>query len=279
MNDLIIRSLSGIFYVGLIILSLISSDAWLWGFILFSIFYFIQTDELIRLLRLDKISFFLMSVLFWLGISTGIIYSVFTRSFQLQWSIELVYFIAFVWILFIIFMIFSIIRTNLSAIFALFYLAIPFSLTLVILMIEPLLILFLFFIIWIYDTFAYLTGRFFGKHKLAPAISPKKTWEGVAGGMLAVIISVYLIWKYHLLTDYFYFLKDAEFSGLIPMLILIIILATAGDLFESFLKRRAGVKDSGNIMPGHGGLLDRLDSYMFAITGFFFYLIFVFKLF
>lgn len=102
--------------------------------------------------------------------------------------------------------------------------------------------------VWIADTAAYFFGRRFGKHKLAPQISPGKTWEGVAGAALAVAVyalGLILIFRY-----------DARFAF---ALFLIIPLSIIGDLFESWIKRRAGAKDSGRILPGHGGVLDRID--------------------
>ena len=119
----------------------------------------------------------------------------------------------------------------------------------------PLLLLGSFILIWINDSAAYLVGKNFGKQKLFPSISPKKTVEGFLGGLFFACISSYFIATY------------TETLGFTPWLILAIIvsvLGTFGDLIESKFKRQAGVKDSGAIMPGHGGLLDRLDSIIFA---------------
>jgi len=98
------------------------------------------------------------------------------------------------------------------------------------------------------DIGAYFVGRRFGRHKLAPVISPGKTWEGLAGGIVTATI-VWVLFMHSL-------------SWWVAPLIAII--AQAGDLFESAIKRQAGVKDSGTLLPGHGGLLDRFDGYMFA---------------
>lgn len=118
--------------------------------------------------------------------------------------------------------------------------------------IDPLLLLGFITTIWISDTSAYFTGRKFGKHKLAPTISPGKTWEGVVGALIAVLIYA-LIWSY-LATD------KTEIVLLIPLLLILVVFGIIGDLFESLMKRQAGVKDSGNILPGHGGILDRIDA-------------------
>lgn len=110
----------------------------------------------------------------------------------------------------------------------------------------------LFILIWSSDTFAYITGRFFGKHKMAPKISPKKTWEGFAGGVILTLVLSFFVEQYN---------PNLRGNWMI-IGFLISIFAPLGDLVESQLKRIFGVKDSGNIIPGHGGVLDRLDSFI-----------------
>ena len=109
---------------------------------------------------------------------------------------------------------------------------------------------------WCNDTFAYLVGKSIGKHKLLERVSPKKTIEGFIGGMMFTIIASIIISKFY-----------AFFSVTLWIItaIIIALFGTLGDLVESKFKREAGVKDSGNIMPGHGGILDRLDSVIFVI--------------
>src|SRR5690606_17644631 len=124
-------------------------------------------------------------------------------------------------------------------------------------------VFFLFILIWSSDTFAYLTGKFFGKHKMAPKISPKKTWEGFAGGVILTIILAFFIEKYN----------PGLRGNWMVVGFLVSVFAPFGDLVESQLKRSFGVKDSGNIIPGHGGILDRLDS--FIICGPVVYLYFI----
>ena len=125
----------------------------------------------------------------------------------------------------------------------------------------PLLLLLLMAVAWISDTAAYFAGHRFGKHKLAPSISPGKTWEGVAGAVLAV--SVYAaLWSYAWPPYFPPALQSARF-GVFGMFLFLWVLAAIGiygDLFESAMKRRAGVKDSGSLLPGHGGVLDRIDA-------------------
>ena len=127
---------------------------------------------------------------------------------------------------------------------------------------NPKIIIGLFILIWTNDTFAYIVGKSMGKHKLFEKISPKKTIEGFFGGLIFAIFAGYLI--------SIYLIKpSAQFSDksiLIWMIIAAIVgvIGTIGDLIESKFKRIAGVKDSGKIMPGHGGVLDRLDSVIFV---------------
>ena len=111
-------------------------------------------------------------------------------------------------------------------------------------------------LVWVADIAAYFTGRAFGKHKLAPAISPGKTWEGVAGAVAGVMIYGAIVLNYSSLAG--------QVPLATPLLALLLLLLTAvsvmGDLFESLLKRQAGIKDSSNLLPGHGGVLDRIDA-------------------
>lgn len=122
--------------------------------------------------------------------------------------------------------------------------------------VHPLLLLACVAAVWVADIAAYFSGRCFGRHKLAPAISPGKTWEGVIGAFAGVMVfGLAAAWIAGIFPG-----KSSGFlvlAGLLPVLTAVSIL---GDLFESLLKRQAGVKDSGSILPGHGGVLDRIDS-------------------
>lgn len=112
-----------------------------------------------------------------------------------------------------------------------------------------------FILIWVNDTFAYLVGMLMGKHKFFERISPKKTWEGTIGGAVFTIIGAYVF------SVFFNGFTNYEWMGLG---LVIVIFGTFGDLIESMIKRTYGIKDSGTIMPGHGGILDRLDSILIA---------------
>jgi phosphatidate cytidylyltransferase len=127
----------------------------------------------------------------------------------------------------------------------------------------PYLIVSVFILMWSNDTFAYLIGKNFGKHKLLERISPKKTIEGFLGGMLGALLAGFIIFKitksYNLLDT-----EKYELWVWICMAIIVSFFGTIGDLIQSKFKRQAGVKDSGIIMPGHGGMYDRLDSILYA---------------
>jgi phosphatidate cytidylyltransferase len=127
----------------------------------------------------------------------------------------------------------------------------------------------LYIIVWFGDTFAYFIGSLFGKHKLAPKVSPKKSWEGAVGNYLGNVFGAFLM-KWTVCTEWT--IVDAVFLGL-----LLGTVGQLGDLVESTWKRSAGVKDSnvGVAIPGHGGMLDRVDSLVFAAPAFYAYLHFV----
>jgi phosphatidate cytidylyltransferase len=106
-------------------------------------------------------------------------------------------------------------------------------------------------IVWVADIAAYFVGRAFGRHKLAPAISPGKSWEGVAGGMAGVLVYGFIVMR----------INEQPFgAGFVLVLLLLVTLSILGDLLESLAKRQVGLKDSGTLLPGHGGILDRIDS-------------------
>lgn len=117
------------------------------------------------------------------------------------------------------------------------------------------LIMGIFILIWVNDSFAYLVGKSIGKTKLFPKVSPKKTWEGTIGGLLFALVAAYFMSKYE---------TNINLTQWFILAIVIVVSGSLGDLLESKLKRVAGVKDSGAILPGHGGMLDRLDSLIFA---------------
>ena len=119
-------------------------------------------------------------------------------------------------------------------------------------------------IVWVADIMAYFTGMAFGKHRMSPAISPKKSWEGVAGGMLSVMLLGLLFAWFAPEIKTIPSVIVESMGALVWIIIayILVSLSIVGDLFESALKRQAGIKDSSNLLPGHGGFYDRLDAMM-----------------
>lgn len=152
------------------------------------------------------------------------------------------------------------------------YIALPFSMILVLgfqsmpngdIAFNSLLPLSVFVFLWTNDTGAYCSGSLFGRHKLFPRVSPGKSWEGsIGGGILVLIVASALGYYENMLTDIPSNLSLIEWAGLG---LVVVVFGTWGDLVESLFKRILGVKDSGNILPGHGGMLDRFDSSLMAI--------------
>lgn len=120
-------------------------------------------------------------------------------------------------------------------------------------------------IVWIADTAAYFAGRAFGRRKLAPQVSPGKTWEGVAGGLAAVAVYAAALVPFAHAAGYEGPIDPVALVAWIALALALALLSVLGDLYESWLKRQAGVKDSGRWLPGHGGILDRVDALLAAM--------------
>ncbi|RPI28422.1 MAG: hypothetical protein EHM61_05130 [Acidobacteria bacterium] len=146
-------------------------------------------------------------------------------------------------------------------VFALLYLGVPMSMTGLLQPQAPLELLLVLVTIWITDSAAYFAGRAWGRHKITPAISPSKSLEGYVAGLVAAAATV-PVYAYFLLPSWS--VSFAVLTGTVLGL-----LGTIGDLFESVLKRGAGIKDSSNLIPGHGGILDRIDSLLFAFPSYY----------
>lgn len=280
MNETLKRTISGAVYIALLLTSILfSTESFI---ILFGIFLIIATYEFSNLVGINKIFSILFVTLFYSTVSLISFYRSETENYinkflkdKIQITIDTDQLFT---VLLIITLIVSIkciiflfddtqIISKLSRyIYLIGYIMLPFIFIIKISFgikdYNSKIIIGLFVLIWTNDTFAYLVGKSIGKHKLFERISPKKTIEGFLGGAVFAAFAGFLISK-------LYIQPNPEFSSksiLIWTIIALIvsIFGTIGDLIESKFKRVAGVKDSGAIMPGHGGVLDRLDSVIFV---------------
>jgi phosphatidate cytidylyltransferase len=267
MNNFIVRSITGFFFVSAIVCSI-----WFNVYVaiaVFTIFFVAALLEYLSLfknneiIQINKIPFLIInSILF----AFVILCLFFSLDFQF-----LFLFFPFLFLFFVLELWrkkeFAIINIGVG-VFGFIYLFIPFSLILVLLFLStrsfPVLIG-MFLLIWTNDTFAYLTGRFIGKNKLIERISPKKTWEGTFGGVIFTLIVSYFISFYGENSDILFWIISA---------IIITPCAILGDLLESLMKRNLKIKDSGSILPGHGGILDRFDATLFTVPFYFTWVIF-----
>ncbi|MGC6429973.1 MAG: phosphatidate cytidylyltransferase [Jejuia sp.] len=257
MKDLLLRSLSGLLYVALLITCLIlgAPHAFI---ILFFAFGIISLFELNKLIQLKSAIPFIIFIL--LYVIFGYWQTVIASGKGLDEATQILMVLTIFVNLFLIRDLFSkkmipLFHTK-RFIITTFYLSSGFVFSILIASIfSPKILLGCFILVWVNDSFAYLIGKNFGRQKLFEKISPKKTVEGFLGGLLFACITSYFI---------SHFTNTLNFTYWLYLSILITIFGTFGDLIESKFKRQANVKDSGNIMPGHGGLLDRLDSIIFA---------------
>ncbi len=266
MKEILVRTISGVFYISIIVLAMLSSPEWFVG--LFFILALITMSEFLKLVHLTSyLAYFLLAAAFYFlsyrffdknAIHLLLLINVFVNLFLFKdvlWTRKIPMF------------------ENKKYITVVFYIISGFVF-LTLIPVESLdsitnqdnfrahIIIAVFVLMWANDTFAYLVGSKFGKHKLLPRISPKKTVEGFLGGLVGALIIGFIIFK--VIEK---FIPDPENYGLwvwACLAIIVSVFGTIGDLIQSKFKRQAGVKDSGIIMPGHGGMYDRLDSIIYA---------------
>lgn len=252
MRETIIRTISGLLYIAILVVSILSSE-----FIFISLFFllgFVCLLELEKLLRLKSYALYVVHILFFYLFSflkfdsnatvMLLCITIFVNLFlvkDLLFIRKIPVFEKKKYIILIFYLVSSIIFLTLIPTYNGVF--------------NPILIVGVFILIWINDTFAFIVGKNFGKNKLYEKISPNKTIEGFIGGLIFSCIGGYFIFQF---THY----RDFEFW--LGMAIILSIFGTLGDLIQSKFKRQAGVKDSGKLMPGHGGLYDRLDSIIFS---------------
>jgi phosphatidate cytidylyltransferase len=281
MNETLKRALSGAVYILLLLASILYSTESF--FILFGIFLIITVYEFCNLVQIHKAFPIIFGTVFYTSVTlvsnyrestTKTINEFFHTNLEISISTKqldvILLVIALVvsikCILFLFYDNIQKISTSSKYLYLLGYIILPFifitKISFGVNDYNPKIIIGLFILIWTNDTFAYIVGKSIGRTKLFEKISPKKTIEGFLGGILFAVLAGYLISKY-------YIKANAQFSDrsiLIWTTIAVIVgvIGTIGDLIESKFKRIAGVKDSGSIMPGHGGILDRLDSVIFV---------------
>lgn len=272
MKNLLPRIISGIFYIGLIYFGTTGHPYIFSGlmalFLLLCLIEYVQITELS-----DK----LYLALTFLG-SAGVFYY-FTDYLFNQYSAFVFQSLSFAGPVLFLLGCFTILFSSRElyiefgkATIGVIYVAVPFSLALTIPMVHYELgkeiitpeILYIFILIWLSDIMAYVVGSYLGKHKLAPKISQNKSWEGAIGGFVFTLLVGFLLEKY--------FLPESKLNWIV-IGIIVAICAPIGDLIESKLKRLFNAKDSGNLIPGHGGFLDRLDSFIFVIPMVYLYLL------
>ena len=281
MNETLKRTISGAIYVLLLLTSILYSTESF--FVLFGLFLVITIYEFCNLIQTNKIVpiFFGISlytsvtlVSHYNKITTETLNRFFNADFEISINIQELDIVLLVvslvvsikCILFLFYDKFQKISTSSKYLYLLGYIILPFifitKISFGVNDYNPKIIIGLFILVWTNDTFAFIVGKSIGKNKLYEKISPKKTIEGFIGGIVFSVLAGYLISKYYIKASP----QFSEKSIMIWVSIAIIVsfVGTIGDLIESKFKRIAEVKDSGKIMPGHGGILDRLDSVIFV---------------
>jgi phosphatidate cytidylyltransferase len=281
MNETLKRALSGVVYVLLLLAAILYSTESF--FILFGLFLIITVYEFCNLVQIHKVFPILFGAGFYTTVTllsnyrqatTKVLNEIFKSDYEIsintkQLDIILLVIALVVSVKCIIFLFYDTIQkisTSSKYLYLLGYIILPFifitKISFGVNDYNPKIIIGLFILIWTNDTFAYIVGKTLGKTKLFERISPKKTVEGFFGGIVFSVFAGYLISKYYIKAN----LEFSDRSILIWTIIALIVgvIGTIGDLIESKFKRIAGVKDSGCIMPGHGGILDRLDSVIFV---------------
>lgn len=281
MNETLKRTISGAVYIALLLTSILfSTESFI---ILFGIFLVITIYEFSNLVNLNKIFSILFGTLLYSLIvlvshynkeSTLFLNKLFQENFDFEMNIQqldlvllaVTIVIAIKCILFLFYDSVQKISISSKYLYLLGYITLPFVFIVKISFgtndYNPKIIIGLFILIWTNDTFAYLVGKSIGKHKLFERVSPKKTIEGFLGGAVFAAFAGFLISKFYIQPNPAFSVKSILIWTIIALIVS--VFGTIGDLIESKFKRIAGVKDSGSIMPGHGGILDRLDSVIFV---------------
>ena len=274
MMNLIKRILSGAIYIALIVTAILLLDnSPVMYLLVFSLLIVLGIGEMITMAKEDTHQSWLVNVIDMLGgigvfVAFYLHYEGETMQSRALWLLPITTYV-------ILRTIVQLYRPQQNAVhslersfFSLGYIAFPVALLNCIMSITaPRLLLGMFMFIWLYDTGAFCVGVLLGRHRLFERISPKKSWEGVIGGVLACVAGAYVT---HNWFDEFF--QVPELTIWLGLSVVVAVFATFGDLVESLIKRTVGVKDSGHILPGHGGILDRIDSLLLVAPAVFIYL-------
>ncbi len=261
------RTISGVLYIAIVVFSMFTSREWFMG--LFFALAIITMSEFLKLVHLTSyLAYFLLAAAF------------FFLSYHI-FEMNAVYLLLILSCFVNLFLFKDLLSTNRIRMFqqkkyitVIFYIISGFVFLTLIPMVDgefrEHIIIGIFALIWANDTFAYIVGKNFGKHKLLERISPRKTVEGFLGGMVGSLFVAFGIFK--IMEAFFKEAAYLKLSEWFALAIIATVFGTIGDLIQSKFKRQAGVKDSGIIMPGHGGIYDRLDSILYASPFFYAFL-------
>ena len=277
MKNLIKRILSGAIYIALIVTALLLLDnSPVMYLLVFALLIVLGIGEMITMAKDDATHSWLVNVIDMLGgvgmfVAFYLHYEGETLQSRALWLLPVATYLLLRCIV-------QLYRPRQNALhslersfFALGYVALPVSMLNGIMSITaPRLLLGVFMFIWLYDTGAYCVGMLLGRHRLFERISPKKSWEGVIGGIAFAIAGAYA--TYYWFDEFF---QVPDLTIWLGLSVVVAVFSTFGDLVESLIKRTVGVKDSGNIMPGHGGILDRIDSLLLVAPAVLIYLMLV----
>ena len=277
MMNLIKRILSGAIYIALIVAAILLLDnSPVMYLLVFSLIIVLGIAEMITMAKDDATQSWLVNIIDMLGgaglfVAFYMHYEGTTVQSRALWLLPIATYLLLRTIL-------QLYRPQQNALhslersfFSLGYVALPVALLNVIMSISaPRLLLGVFMFIWLYDTGAYCFGMLLGRHRLFERISPKKSWEGVIGGVVACVAGAYA-------THYWFdeFFQVPEITIWVGLSLVVAVFATFGDLVESLIKRTVGIKDTGRILPGHGGILDRIDSLLLVAPAVLIYLLLI----
>ena len=277
MVNLIKRVLSGVIYIALIVAAILLLDnSPVMYLLVFPLLIVLGIGEMISMAKDDATQSWLVNIIDMLGgigvfVALYLHYESTTMQSRSMWLLPIAAYLLLCTIV-------QLYRPRQNAVhslersfFSLGYVALPIAMLNGIMSITaPRLLLGMFIFIWLYDTGAYCVGMLLGRHRLFERISPKKSWEGVIGGVAFCVAGAYA--THHWFNEFF---QVPDLTVWVGMSVVVAVFATFGDLVESLIKRTVGVKDSGNLLPGHGGILDRIDSLLLVAPAVFIYLLLV----